>query len=112
MVDEYDAVGMVDFVLEHACEESISFEAEFVAIDVHSFDANTAVAGDFAIIPADTKAAFIIGDELAFVFDDFGVDERNEFFVVFVLELRAHDNHAVESVDLDSCQCGADFVGS
>ena len=74
MVDENDAVAMVDFVLQDACQKAVGLDTNFVAVDIDGFNADFAVAGDFAVKILDTEAALVIVGDFAFVFDDFWID--------------------------------------
>lgn len=110
MIDEHDAVRVVDFVLEHAGEEAIGFESDFVAINVEGFDADAVVAPDFAVKPVDAETPFVILVRATFAFDNFRVDKRDEFLDGFVVKVAAHDDDPLETVDLDSGKGCTDFV--
>ena len=74
MVDENDAVAMVDFVLQDACQKAVGLDTDFIAVDIDGFNADFAVAGNFAVKILDTETAFVIIGDLAFVLDDFWID--------------------------------------
>ena len=92
MVNEDDAVTMVDFVLQDARQESVSFDADFVAVDIDGFNADFAVAGNFAVKVLDAQAAFVIIDDFALVFDDFRIYQRDKILIFFVFEISTDDD--------------------
>lgn len=110
VVDKEQAICVIDLVLDDARQEALGLEADFVAVDIAGFDANFGPARYAAIDAVDTEAAFEVGEFFAFKFDDFGVYESGKFTRVFVVEIFADDDDAVETVDLDSGERGADFV--
>ena len=78
MVDKDDAVGVIDLVLDNTGEEAFGLEANLVAVEVKSLDADFRMAGNFAVDVLDAEAAFEIGDNFSLVFDNFGVDQGGE----------------------------------
>ena len=74
MVDENDTVAMVDLVLQDACQKAVGLDADFVAVDIDGFNADFAVAGNFAVKILDTEATFVIVGDFAFILDDFWID--------------------------------------
>ena len=74
VVDENDAVAVVDFVLQDARQKAVGLDADFVAVDIGGFNADFAVAGNFAIKILDAEAAFVIVGDFAFLLDYFRID--------------------------------------
>ena len=74
MVDEYEAVSVVDFVLNDARQESFGLEAHFVPLGVERFDANFGMSGHAAIEAIHAEASLVVCDDVAFVLNDFWVD--------------------------------------
>lgn len=100
MIDEENAVEVIDFVEESAGEEAFGFEANFAAVFEQGFDFDFARATDAAINFRDREAAFKISFGLAFGADDLGVDEGGEVIVGFVFEIIADDNNALVNAEL------------
>ena len=65
---------MVDFVLYDTSQETFGLEANFVAVNVDSFDADFAVTRNIAIDVLDAQAALEIFDNLSLIFDDFWIN--------------------------------------
>ena len=95
MIDKEDAIEMVDFVQNSAGEKIGGFEANFGAIFELSFDAGFGGARNFAINGWHRKAAFVIFDNFAFGFDNFGIQESSEVGIVFVIHVFANNNDAL-----------------
>lgn len=110
VVDKNNTVRVVDFVLDDAGKESFGFKANWLAVNVECFDTNFGVAWHFAIDFTNTEAAFVVGNNFAFVFNDLGVDEHGKITRGFVFEIAAYYNSAERAVNLNGGKCGTDFV--
>ena len=73
-VDEEDAFGVVEFVLDGAGEEAVGFELDRGAVEDLGFDADGERAGDIGGDFGEAQAAFALGDGFSEGFD-FGVEE-------------------------------------
>ncbi len=110
MVDEKDAVEMVDFVEEGTGEVARGLEADFGAVFKESFNFNLMWAADESINLGDGEAAFLIFVDFALGADDFGVDKGSEMLVVFIVEVVTDDDNALILAHLRGGHSGRKFV--
>ncbi len=111
MINEENAVEMVDFVKKGAGEITTGLEADFGAVFELSFDLDFVRASDDAVNFWYGKTTFVIGLGATFGADDFGVDEGGEGGMIFVFEVIAHNNNALILAELRSGHGGGNFVG-
>lgn len=100
VVDEKDAVEVVNFVEKSAGEETFGFEADFLAVFEESFDFSLARATDATINLRNRETAFVISLDFALSADDFGVDEGGEMMIFFVVEVVTNDNDTLVDAEL------------
>ncbi len=110
VVDEEDAIKMVDFVKEGASEGIFGFDADGGAVFEHRLDFNFGGARNLAVNGGNGEAALEVGDDFAFGFDDFGVDEGGEGFVFLVVEVVTDDDNAAVEAELRRSHGGGEFV--
>lgn len=110
VVDEENAVEVVDFVEKGASEEAFGFEADFVAVFEEGFDFGFAGAADAAIDLGDREATLIVSLDFAFGADDFGVNEGSEMTVLLVVKVVADDNDALVDAELGRSHGGREFI--
>src|SRR3990167_2628042 len=110
MVNENQAVVMVNFVLNDPGQKTFGPESYRLAVLIKSSEPNFAMARHFAINVFDTQAAFVISLDFTFFFDDLRVDKDTKGFILFVVEVVSDDNNLVRLVNLDGRQGYADFV--
>lgn len=111
MVDEKDAVEMVDFVEESAGEGAFGFDTDGGAVFKEGFDFNFSGAFDEAVDGGDGKAAFVVFFEFAVGLDDFWVDEGGEVQVFLVVEVVTDDDDAAVEAELGGGHGGGEFKG-
>src|SRR5271165_3619077 len=75
VVDEQDAVKVVDLVLEHGREQPLGQHLALLAVAVEGADANGGGALDLGVIFGDRQAALLVGRALVRSPKDLGVDE-------------------------------------
>lgn len=109
MVDEEDAVEVVDLVLENAGETVGGLNADLGAVFEEGFETGFGVAGDKTVDVRNGEAAFVIGGFFAFVFDDFGVDEGDEIGVFLFVHVFADDDNALVVAQLRGGESGGEF---
>ena len=85
---------------EGAGEGIFRFDADGGAVFKHCFDFDFAWAGNFAVNSGDGEAALEVGDDFAFGFDDFWVDECRESLVFLIVEVVADDDDAAVEAEL------------
>ena len=110
MVDEKDAVEVVDLVLEDAGELAVGFDADFGAVFEDGFDFDFLVAGNFAVDFRNGETALVIGKDFAVFFDDFWVDKGGKTGVFLVFEVVADDDDAFVHAHLRGGHGGGKFV--
>lgn len=110
MVDEKEAVEMVDFVEECAGEKITSLEADFLSRGEDGFDFDFLGAFNEAVNARNREATFVIFNLFTLGANDFRVDEGGEILVVFVFEIVANDDDALVNTDLWSGHSGGKFV--
>lgn len=110
MIDEELAVEVIDLVLQDTCEETFGRDSKRSPIDVEGSDTDFGVAGDFAVDVGDAETAFGLEDDVAFVFDDLGVDEDSEISVFVIIEIIANDDHTSEVSDLYASKAHTDLL--
>lgn len=101
---------MIDFVLEYSCEESTDLYSEGVAVYIERLDAHGFMSGDDTVNIRYAQTSFWFFRNLAFVFDDFGVDEGFEIFVGFIIWTISDHDDALHFTDLDSGQSDSDLA--
>ncbi len=111
VVDEKDAVEMVDFVHKGAGEKTTSFEANFGAIGKKSFDFDFFRAFNEPVDLWYRETTFLFLDKLAAGADNFWIDESGERLVLFVVKVVAHNDNALILTHLGSGHGGGDFIG-
>ena len=92
MVDEKNAVEVVDFMLDDTGEAVSGFDTDIGAIFKQGFDAGFGISWDEAIDVGDRETAFVVFGLLAFVFDDFWVDQGDEIGIFFVVHVFTDDD--------------------
>lgn len=110
VVDEKDAVEMVDFVHKGAGEKTTGFEANFGAIGKKSFDLDFFGAFNESVDLWYGEAAFLLFDEPTAGADDFWVDEGGEGLVFFVVKVVTHNDNALILTHLGGSHGGGDLV--
>ncbi len=95
MINEENAIQMVDFVHEGASEVAISFEADFSTVFEHGFDLYPVRATNQAINLRNREASLMFFDDFAVSFDNFRIDEGGEGVVFLIIKIIAHDNDAL-----------------
>ncbi len=111
VVNEEDAVEVVDFVKKGAGEKTFGLQANFVAVLEKGFNFYLAGATDFAVDFWHRETAFEIGFDFAFGADDFGVDESGKMVIGFVIEVVADNDNALVDAELRGGHGGRKFVG-
>ena len=111
MVDEEDAVEMVDFVEEGAGEGVLGFDADFAAIGEVGFNFYFGGARDEAVNEGNREATFVVGGGFTFGLDNFGVDEGGEGVVFFVFKVVTDDDDAAVDSELRGGHGGGELVG-
>ncbi len=110
VVDEKDAVEVVNFVEEGASEGIFGFDADGSAIFKQGFNLDFGGAGNFAVDGGDGETALKVGDDFALGFDDFRVDEGGESFVFLIVEIVTNDDDATIEAELRRRHCRRKLV--
>ena len=97
---------MVDFVEERAGEGSFGFDADWSSIFKKGFNFDLVRARDTAVDRRDGEAAFVVFFDFTFSFDDFGVDERSEAKILFVVEVITDDDDTTIEPELGGGHSG------
>lgn len=109
MVDEKNTIQVVDFVLDDTGEAISGFDADIGAVFKQGFDAGFGVAGNETVDVGDREATFVVFGLLAFVFDDFWVDQGDEIGIFLVVHVFADDDDAFVVAELGSGHGGGEF---
>ena len=109
VVDKEGAIQVIDFVLEDASESISGFDADVGAVFEDGFDSSFGIAGDEAIDGGDGETTLVVGFWLAFVFDNFRVDEGDEIRVFLVVHIFADDDNAFVIAELGGGHSGGEF---
>src|SRR5579859_2735685 len=110
MVDKHDAVGVVNFVLENACQKAFGGNTELAAGRILGTDAHFVIAGNLAVYVRHAEAAFIIFLYFTLVLGNDRIDEYRERFVIFVVKIVTDDDDTQRLVDLDRGEGDTNFV--
>ncbi len=110
VVDEEDAIEVIDFVLKSASEKIFGFNADRGAIFELGFDADFVTAGNFTIEKRYGETTFVVGDDFAVGLDDLWVQESGKMVVVFVVEVVSDDNYALVDAELRGGHSGGELV--
>jgi hypothetical protein len=100
VVDEHDAVGVIDFMLEYSCQEAFGSNAKFFAVLVDSFYTDFCVSRDLTVDIFNTQTTFKIFFDGTFEFSNFRIDKDRKTMVILVIIIVADDNDFIEAVDL------------
>ena len=111
MVNEEDAVEVVDFVLKSAGEAAGGLDADFGAVNELGLDSDFVGAGDKAIDEGDGEAAFVVLDSAAVGLDNLWVDEGGKSGVRLVFEVVTDNDDALINAHLGGGHGGREFVG-
>lgn len=111
VVDEEDAVEVVNFVKKGAGEKTFGLQTDFVAVFEKGFNFDLAGTTNLAVNFWDGETAFEIGFDFAFGADDFGVDEGGKMVIGFVVEVVADNDDALVDAELRGGHGGRKFVG-
>lgn len=95
MIDEEDAVEVVDFVKKGSSEVAASFDTDFGAVFEDGFDFGFRWATNKAVNIGDGEAAFLVDLRFAFSANDFWVDESGKRLIIFIIEVVANNNNAL-----------------
>ncbi len=110
VVNEEDAIEVVDFVEEGAGEGAFGFDADRSAVFEECLDLDFGGAFNEAVDEGNREATFVIFFGFAFGFDDFWVDEGGEVDVLFVFEVVTDDDNAAVKTELRGGHGSRKFV--
>lgn len=111
VVDEEDAVEVVNFVKKGAGEKTFGLQTDFVAVFEKGFNFDLAGTTNFAVNFRHRETTFEIGFDFAFGADDLRIDESSKMVIGFVVEVVADNNNALVDAELRGGHGGRKFVG-
>ncbi len=110
MVDEDNAITMVNFVLENARQEILGGHPELLAVDIQRFNLDLLVPWHLAVNARHAEAALEVLDDIAFALGDLWVNKYRKGMILFVVIIITNHNDFVEPIDLNGGQRYANFM--
>ena len=110
VVNEENAVEMVDFVKKSSSKRVFGFDADGGSVFEEGLDFDLFRTRDEAVNRRDRETTFIVFFGLAFGFDDFWVNKSGKIGVFLIFEIVANDNDAAVKTELGSGHGGRKFV--
>ena len=83
MLDEQDAVQMVDLVLDAHGQQAIGIDGEGLAVEIQRRDGDGVGPLHLVVDAGDGQTAFLVGLQRVALSDDFGVDEHPQLVLLF-----------------------------
>lgn len=111
VIDEEDAVEVVDLMEEGAGEVAGGLDADFGAIGELGFDASFIGAGNETVDEGDGEAALVVFDGATFGFDDFGVDKCGKCGMGLVFHVISYYNDTLVYTHLGCGHRSGELVG-
>lgn len=112
VIDEHDAVDVIDLMLDDTSQKARSFKADFMAVGIEGADADFRMARNLAVNVRHAETPFVVVSDISLMLNDFRVNERHKFPVGLIVETAPDDDDPLESVDLDGRKGCADFMGT